>query len=72
MVIVGWNNLELVNVIENDEGSNEATQTIPVDKRSVVSDQNSKFNQVALFSALCSVFSVCCAVFSVCCVVFIV
>ena len=46
MVIIGWNNLGLVDNVENDEGSNEVTQTIPVDKRSDDSVQNSKFNQV--------------------------
>ena len=49
MVIIGWNNLGLVDNVENDEGSNEVTQTIPVDKRSEVSVQNSKSNQVAIF-----------------------
>ena len=46
MVIVGWNNLELVEVVENDEGCNEVAQTFPVDKRTVESVQNSNSNQV--------------------------
>ena len=41
MVIVGWNDLELAQLIENDEGSDKVAETIPVDKRSVKSVQNS-------------------------------
>ena len=47
MVIIGWNNLELVDVIENDEKCNEVAQTIPVDRRSDESVQNSKSNLVS-------------------------
>ena len=46
MVIIGWNNLELVDIIENDEGRNKVAQTIPVDRRSDESVQNSNFDQV--------------------------
>ena len=46
MVIIGWNNLELANNIENDEGRNKVAQTIPVDRRSDESVQNSNFDQV--------------------------
>ena len=46
MVIIGWNNLELVEVVENDEGCNEVAQTFPVDERTVESVQYSNSNQV--------------------------
>ena len=48
MVIIGWNNLELANIIENDEGRNKVAQTIPVDRRSDESVQNSNFDQVVI------------------------
>ena len=46
MVIIGWKDLGIAGEIENDEGSNKVTQTIPVDNRSDVSVLNSKSNQV--------------------------
>ena len=50
MVIIGWNNLELASSFENDEGRNKEAKTIPVDRRSDESVQNSKINQVVLLA----------------------
>ena len=52
MVIIGWNNLELVETIENDEVRNEEIKSIPVDKRSDSSVHSSKNNQVVNFKCL--------------------
>ena len=46
MVIIGLKDLGTADEVENDEGCDEVTQTIPVDSRSDVSVQNSKSNQV--------------------------
>ena len=46
MVIFGWNNLELAQQTENDEGIDSVTNTIPVDDRSDEAVQYSNTNQV--------------------------
>ena len=46
MVKTGWNNLDLAQPVENDEGSDKVAESIPVDERSEVSVQNSNTEQV--------------------------
>ena len=45
MVTFGWNNLELAQQNENDEGFDKVANTIPVDQRSVESVQVSNNEQ---------------------------
>ena len=52
MVKTGWNNLDLAQPVENDEGSDKVAESIPVDERSEVSVQNSNFEQVAHYTNL--------------------